>query len=135
MKPLRRAAILSFVIDVILVAVFVVIGRVSHKEALTATGILVTLWPFAAGLVLAWVVTRNWRTPTRVVWSGISLWILTVLFGMIFRLVGAQDVAISFAIVALAVLGVFLVGWRAIVRLATRRRRKRGWLSSHGLSP
>jgi hypothetical protein len=125
MKPLRRAAILSFVIDVILVAVFVVIGRASHKEAITVAGILVTFWPFAAGLVLAWIVTRNWRTPTRVLWSGISLWILTVLFGMIFRLIGAQDVAISFAIVAFIVLGVFLVGWRAIVRLATRGRRKR----------
>jgi len=125
MKLRRRSAILSFVIDVILVAVFVVIGRVSHKEALTTVGILTTFWPFASGLVLAWIVTRNWRTPTRVVWSGISLWILTVIFGMVFRLIGGQSVAISFAIVALVVLGVFLLGWRAIVRLATRGRRAR----------
>jgi peptidoglycan/LPS O-acetylase OafA/YrhL len=121
----RNTAILSFVADLILVAVFVVIGRVSHKEALTAVGVLTTFWPFAAGLVLAWIVTRNWRTPTRVVWSGISVWVLTVIFGMIFRLIGAQDVAISFAIVALIVLGVFLLGWRAIVRLSTRGRRTR----------
>lgn len=122
-KILRPAAILAFVIDVVLVGVFVIIGRVSHKEALTAVGILTTFWPFAAALILAWAITRNWRSPYRVLWSGVSLWILTVILGMVFRVIGSQDVAISFAIVALIVLGVFLLGWRVIARLLTRGRR------------
>jgi hypothetical protein len=110
------------VFDVLLVLVFVLIGRASHKEDLSILGILSTLWPFLVGLVVGHLVMRAWRAPFRIVWTGIGIWIATVVVGMLLRLVSGQGAALSFVVVATIVLGIFLLGWRAIALLVTRRR-------------
>jgi hypothetical protein len=65
---------------------------------------------------------RAWRSPRRVVWTGIGLWIATVAAGMLLRAASGQGTALSFVVVATLVLGIFLIGWRAIAAFAARRR-------------
>ena len=53
----------SLVLDIVLVAVFAVIGRASHAESLDLAGIATTAWPFAVSVALGSVVAslaQNW---------------------------------------------------------------------------
>lgn len=61
---MTRHAGLGFALDAVLVLVFVLIGRGSHDEGSALIGLLTTLWPFLAALLLGWVVTRSWRSRT-----------------------------------------------------------------------
>jgi hypothetical protein len=123
-----RATIGAATIDILLVLLFVLIGRGSHNEGFSPLGTLQTLWPFVAGLALGWVVTFAWRHPRHISWPGIPIWLVTIAAGMLLRMASGQGVQLSFVIVASIVLGVFLVGWRVLVRLvgtAARRRAAR----------
>ena len=129
-SPVRPAAAIAwrsvgaaFAIDVVLVVVFAMIGRTSHAEQLNVAGVWQTAWPFLAGLVLGWLVTRPWRAPFAPVRTGIGLWAMTVVGGMLLRGVSGQGTAVAFVVVASIVLLVFLVGWRAIAALVARSRR------------
>jgi hypothetical protein len=117
-----RAPLIAFVIDVVLVLVFVIVGRRSHGEAETIGGILDTMWPFLIGLLLGWLVTLAWRRPFAILWPGIPIWLMTVAAGMLLRVAAGQGAAASFIVVATIVLGVFLIGWRLIALPLTRRR-------------
>ncbi|WP_371741002.1 DUF3054 domain-containing protein [Frigoribacterium sp. CFBP 13729] len=110
--------------DLVLVVAFVLIGRRSHDEGSALAGVLTTLWPFAAGLVVGWalVLVRGRSLPA--VGSGLVVWPATVVVGMVLRVISGQGTAVSFVIVTVVVLGIFLLGWRALVRV--RRRRARG---------
>jgi hypothetical protein len=103
----------------VLILVFVLIGRASHGEPITLLGTAETLWPFLAGLVVGHLLMRAWRHPFRIVWTGIGVWIATVVVGMLLRWASAQGVEVSFVIVAAIVLGAFLLGWRALALLVT----------------
>jgi hypothetical protein len=111
-------------IDVVLVVVFVLIGRGSHDEGFSLLGSLQTAWPFVAGLAVGWAATRAWRSPLGIRMPGIVVWITTVVIGMLLRFASGQGIAVSFIIVATIVLGVFLLGWRAIAALVRRRGRR-----------
>ncbi|MCU1477958.1 MAG: rane protein [Subtercola sp.] len=133
--PVRRPAatrtiVLAAVADLVLVLVFVLIGRSSHSEGFSLGGSLVTFWPFAVGLVVGWLATRAWRYPVRVVLPGIPIWLFTVVVGMFLRVLSGQGVEVSFVIVALIVLGVFLLGWRLIAGAVAKRTDKRAAKSS-----
>ncbi|WP_039802993.1 DUF3054 domain-containing protein [Nocardia araoensis] len=117
--------LVPFVVDALLVVVFCAIGRRSHDEAVLA-GLLRTVWPFATGLVVGWlvVVSLRWRaagedarfdiTP---LWpAGVVIWACTLVGGMLLRVVGGQGTAVSFVLVAGVVLAVFLLGWRALYK-------------------
>ena len=112
----------SAVLDLALVLAFVLIGRASHDES-PVLGALVTLWPFAAGLTVGWLLARVWRAPVLVVRAGIPIWLSTVVVGVLLRAITGQGVQLSFAIVATLVLGVFLLGWRAIAMFVSRSDR------------
>ena len=118
-----RTALLAFGIDVVLLLVFVLIGRRSHGEAASAAGIVTTLWPFLVGLLAGWLVTVAWRRPLAVLWSGVPIWLMTVALGMLIRVSVGQGVQLSFIVVATIALGVFLVGWRLVALPVVRRRR------------
>ena len=45
-----------------------------------------------------------------------------LVLGMVFRVVSGQGTALAFAGVALAFLGLFLLGWRLLARQAVLRR-------------
>jgi hypothetical protein len=63
------------------------------------------------------------RTPNPggLVPAGVGAWLCTVVFGMVLRVVSGQGTAVSFIIVALAFLGLFLLGWRLLWRFFARR--------------
>jgi hypothetical protein len=119
-----RWVLLSIVLDAVLVILFTVIGRLSHGENLGIGGVATTAWPFLVGTLLAWLVFGAWRRPLSIVRTGIPVWLLTVIVGMLLRVVSSQGIAVSFVIVATIVLGVFLLGWRAIVLPVARRGSK-----------
>jgi Protein of unknown function (DUF3054) len=120
MRSVRLAAVL----DVACVLVFVIIGRASHGEDLI--GVASTAWPFLAGLAGGWLATaglagRAWQ-PFGLWPAGVGAWLGAVALGMLFRVVSGQGTAPAFIGVALAFLGLFLLGWRLLGRLGWLRR-------------
>ncbi|WP_280500833.1 DUF3054 domain-containing protein [Nocardia farcinica] len=120
-----RKVVLAVVVDVVLVALFCAIGRRSHDEAVLA-GLAKTLWPFAVGLALGWLlavlVSRQRRVPfaPTAVWpTAVLVWAGTLVGGMLLRVVAGQGTAPSFVLVAGTVLALFLIGWRAAVSALT----------------
>ncbi|MGF6882096.1 undecaprenyl pyrophosphate phosphatase UppP [Nocardia sp. GAS34] len=129
--------LVPYVIDAVLVIVFCVIGRNSHHEAVISAGLFRTLWPFAVGLLLGWVValvihaqgeSEHQFTPVLAefdagaLWpAGVSAWLVTLIGGMVLRVVSGQGVEFSFIVVAASVLGLFLLGWRALWLVIRRR--------------
>ncbi|GGK53067.1 hypothetical protein GCM10011591_26040 [Nocardia camponoti] len=83
------------------------------------TGLLKTVWPFAIGLIVGWVlvVAVAKVVPTALVPGGVIIWASTLVGGMLLRVVSGQGTAVSFIIVAATVLAVFLLGWRALLLL------------------
>jgi Protein of unknown function (DUF3054) len=116
-----RTAIRAAVLDVAAVLVFVVIGRASHNHGESVPGVASTAWPFLAGLGAGWLVARAWRRPMALVPAGIAAWLGTVAVGMVLRVVAGQGTAVSFIIVALCFLGLFLLGWRLLARIFSRQ--------------
>jgi hypothetical protein len=110
-------------IDLLAVIVFVIIGRASHGEGIL--GLLVTLWPFAVGLLVGHVLALvlGQRETRSIRWAGIVVWISTVVVGMVLRAVSGQGVQLSFVIVTVLVLAALLLGWRVVAWLIARRRR------------
>jgi len=125
MNPPRPSVWIAQTLDVILILVFVIVGRVSHHESLSIVGILITLWPFLVGLAAGWLITRSWRTPFRIFWNGVTIWLVTVLIAMLLRVASNQGVEIGFVLVAAAFLVVGMLGWRAIALLIRRLSRAR----------
>ena len=120
MKKLLGAAALDFV----LVIVFCLIGRRSHDEADSMSGLVRTAWPFVGGMALGWAVASRGKgglTPEAVWPFGVIVWVGTLVGGMILRVVDDQGIEVSFVVVAGAVLAVFLLGWRLIFRAIGRR--------------
>jgi FtsH-binding integral membrane protein len=92
---------------------FVAIGRASHHHGESVGGLASTAWPFLAGLAVGWLATRTWRRPAAIVPGGVGAWLGAVAIGMILRVVAGQGTTLAFICVALAFLGLFLLGWRA----------------------
>ena len=120
MLRLQRPAWLA--VDVLGVLVFCAVGRRSHDEGLSATGVAATAWPFLTGTVIGWLASRGWRQPTAVVPTGVVVWLSTVVIGMLLRKVTSAGVAASFVVVAATVTALLLLGWRVAVGLTLRRR-------------
>jgi len=104
--------------------VFVAIGRTSHTEGLTVPGVLRTVWPFWVGLLVGWLVARAWRRPAALVPTGVLVWPVCVATAMVLRAVSGQGVAGAFIGVALAFVGLGLLGWRALARLSPGAARR-----------
>lgn len=119
MRPSRP--LLPIALDICCVLVFVIIGRANHAKGEALGGIASTAWPFLSGLAIGWLASRAWRRPGGLVPAGVSAWLATVAFGMVLRVVSGQGTAFAFILVALAFLGLFLLGWRAAWLLARRR--------------
>jgi hypothetical protein len=117
----RRLAV-AVGLDVFVVVLFVAIGRRNHDESGALADVLRTAAPFLGGLAVGWAVVRAWRRPTRVL-TGVVVWPVTVLVGMVLRrLVFDDGTATAFVVVATLFVGAGLVGWRALARLVDRRR-------------
>ncbi|SOJ53094.1 hypothetical protein MSIMFB_00597 [Mycobacterium simulans] len=126
MQPRRGPAWLA--LDVVAVLLFCALGRRSHDEGITITGVATTAWPFLSGTLVGWLASRAWQRSTAVVPTGLVVWVCTVAVGMLLRKATSAGVAASFIVVAASVTAVLLLGWRAAVGLAgagmhPRRRR------------
>lgn len=111
--------------DAALVLVFVAIGRGSHGEEGALLGFATTAWPFLLGAAVGWIGARAWRNPLPIAPTGVIVWAGAVVVGMLLRSVSGQGVQPSFVIVTAVVLGVFLVGWRALAVVVRRIRSRR----------
>jgi hypothetical protein len=120
--PLPTTLILSAAADLVLVLIFVLLGRGSHDEGFSVVGSLDTAWPFVAGLAVGWLTSRAWRFPRGVTYPGVVIWASTAVIGVVLRTISGQGVAVSFVIVTAMVLAVFLLGWRLIAAVVSRRR-------------
>jgi hypothetical protein len=120
--------LVPLLVDALLVILFCAIGRRSHDEAVL-TGLLKTVWPFAIGLALGWVlavVAASRRSGEEgraagfdgtALWpTGVLVWFGTLCGGMVLRVISGQGTAFSFIIVAACVLALFLLGWRAAIQ-------------------
>jgi len=131
---MRSRAWLAVALDILWVLVFVVIGRASHTKGESLGGIASTAWPFLAGLGAGWLALfLAWHRPPghrtqkarplpafAVLPSGVVAWLATVTVGMALRVISGQGTAVAFIAVALAFLGLFLLGWRLLLRGAAR---------------
>ena len=114
--------ILAIVSDLALVVVFVMIGRASHAEPLDMEGIQRTALPFLAGTLMAWIGFLLKRHSGLTLVNGVFVWAMTVVLGILFRLLLGDTAEFSFVLVTAAVLAAFLIGWRAVVWLVRRNR-------------
>lgn len=100
----------------VVIFVFVVIGRHTHDHGVSLSGIASTMWPFVVGLVLGWgwIVSRGGVGTT--VREGLLMVIVTVVFGMVLRVIVGQGTAPAFIVVALVFLGGAMQSWRLVAR-------------------
>lgn len=124
----------SIAADAAVVVAFVLMGRNNHDEGLTPASVLGVAAPLLIALCAAWVVMllatrRTVATTGRTLsvqrlWpAGIALWVTTAVGGLVLRnLVFGDGTAASFVVVTCVVLGVGMLGWRAVWTAATRAR-------------
>jgi multisubunit Na+/H+ antiporter MnhB subunit len=110
------------VIDLVMVLVFVAIGRSVHDHGVRLVGMISTAWPFVIGLGVGWLMLIARRRPGTALTDGVTVTLATVAVGMVLRVVSGQGTAFAFIAVAICFLGLFMVGWRVLV--ATWRRRR-----------
>ena len=114
---------------------FVIVGRSSHTEGLEPIGLARTAWPFVAGLAVGWTVARAWRRPSAVVPTGVVVWLVCVTAAMVLRALSGQTVVPAFVGVALAFVGLGLLGWRTLAGIRPTRllpRRASGPIGTPG---
>ena len=115
-----RPALSALATDVVCVVVFCTIGRRSHAEGLTLSGIAETAWPFLVGTLTGWLLSRAWQRPAALVPTGVAVWLCTVVVGMLLRKLTSAGVAPSFIVVASLSTALLLLGWRAGFALLSR---------------
>jgi len=101
-------------LDLAVVLLFAVIGRLSHGEGADPLGILVTAWPFVVGLIGTSVSLIGMKRPTDELLNGVFVWLGTLVFGMWIRFNAGDGVQPAFVVVAAVVLALGLLGWRLI---------------------
>ncbi|CAG4932104.1 unnamed protein product [Acidithrix sp. C25] len=116
------ANVRSGIFDCLVVVVFVMIGRSAHGHGETIAGIVTTAWPFLSGTTLGWLIIRPWMTSTQIYPVGVVVWLSTVIFGQLFRVISGQGTALAFIGVSLGFLGLGLVGWRAVASFFSRSK-------------
>lgn len=117
----RFRPVLAWVLDAVLLIVFVLIGRANHGG--DPAGIVTTLLPFFAGLQTGWLL-RAGRPPLSVLRSGVVIWATTLIVGMLLRAATGDGTAPSFVVVTALVLAAFFIGWRALALLVIRVAKK-----------
>jgi hypothetical protein len=123
LKFVRRMCLVA---DLIIVLVFVVIGRATHDHGVYVLGVLSTAWPFGTGLTVGWLAMRATGQLGTSARDGGIICLITVAVGMMLRVVAGQGTAFAFVLVALGFLGASMIGWRVLVN-TMRRRLARRW--------
>ncbi|MGB5113411.1 MAG: DUF3054 domain-containing protein [Mycobacterium sp.] len=117
----RSRPLAALLTDLVCVVAFCSIGRRSHAEGLTVTGVAETAWPFLAGTLAGWAAARAWQRPANLYPTGLIVWAFTVVIGMLLRKATSAGTAGSFIVVASVTTAALLLGWRAIAKVLARR--------------
>ncbi len=115
------------VADLVAVFAFAVFARLAHRGdglALSLQGVLSTYWPFALGVVVAFVVivASRWDGG-KVRPSGVTAWVVTVVIGLVIW--GLRNAAVphwSFILVASIMSALLMLGWRMIAGAVAKRK-------------
>jgi len=121
----RNAWPIAVAADAVAVLLFVVIGRSNHHESTGSHGVWHTAWPFLLGAALGLALTAYSRVTPTTVRAGVRVWVWAVVIGLVVRSASGGGTAPAFVVVAAIVLGVFLVGWRAVLTWRTWQSRWR----------
>lgn len=109
-------------IDLLVVGVFVVVGRRTHDEGNAVAAAVVTAAPFVLALASAWLLVSLVR-PRVGVTEGLMVSVITAGTGTFLRrVVFDEGVAFPFVLVTTAFLVAGMIGWRL---LATARPKAR----------
>jgi FtsH-binding integral membrane protein len=108
--------------DVVSVLLFALIGRASHDEGMTASGLLTTAWPFVVGVAGGWVGVFLARFAPLSYPAATMMLVKTLILGCVLRVIFTDGaVPLSFVIVAAVFLGAMFFGWRATARVLSSR--------------
>ncbi|NUL47039.1 DUF3054 domain-containing protein [Cellulosimicrobium funkei] len=116
---------IGWALDVLLIVLFAALGRRTHESGMDLGGILLTALPFLAAWAVATALTRPWRTWARIWPAGVVVWLVTVVGGLLLRVALGDTAAPSFQLVTAGVLGLLLLGRRAVTAGVLRWRRGR----------
>jgi hypothetical protein len=119
--PSGRWKGIALAVDALLIVLFATLGRRTHESGLDPAGILWTALPF----LLAWaavslVTHRSWARPWP---AGVVVWLVTVIGGLLLRVLFGDTAALSFQLVTAVMLGLFLLGRRMVTALLLRSGR------------
>ncbi|HHU67360.1 DUF3054 domain-containing protein [Corynebacterium sp.] len=119
----RSTALLA---DVVAIALFALFARIAHQTddmPLNFMGWLSTWWPFLLGVLISWgLIIGLHLDGHRLYPAGVMTWVVTVIVGLgIWAARNGEIPHWSFILVATAMSGLLLLGWRAIARVALRR--------------
>ncbi|WAC67211.1 DUF3054 domain-containing protein [Agrococcus sp. SL85] len=121
-----RDLVLALVADVAVVLLFAAVGLASHNDGeVSSWGVTMVALPFLVGLAIAWLVTLAWRAPLAAVRTGLPVWAITLVLGLVGRFLLGEGIALPFVIVATLTLLVLLVGWRLLAGSLRRARERR----------
>jgi hypothetical protein len=112
--------------DLAAVAIYVLVGRLSHDESVSAAGLLSTGWPFLIGIVGGYIGIALTRWPTLSLRGGAVITVKTFVIGLVLRYGVAEDATpFSFVVVTIVVLAVLMLGWRIVTLAVLRREQSR----------
>jgi hypothetical protein len=129
LKSRKNAWPVAIVADALAVIVFATIGRANHHEQIDLNGVWHTAWPFLLGAAAGLAIARFRGADPRTLRSGASVWLWTVVIGMVVRHSLGHGTPVAFVIVAAIVLAAFLLGWRVVLTWHRWNSRWR-WLRS-----
>lgn len=112
--------VVPIIVDLVCVLVFAATGRASH--GLQATGVLATAWPFLLACLIAWAAIALVRLEGFGWREALIVWLVTLIGGMVLRLLGGATAAWAFIAVAALVLALAFFGWRIVYCLALKHR-------------
>ncbi len=102
----------AHIYDFVVIIIFVVIGRHAHRHGETIAGIASTTWPFLLGYIGAALTVSRARVNLISMIGGSIITVVTVVLGMILRLLSGQGTAPAFIVVAYFFLGFGFEIWR-----------------------
>lgn len=109
----------AIALDLVAIAAFALFARMAHQSddmPLNLAGWASTVWPFALGVVLGWVIVLagSRKDGDR----GVLVWLVTVITGLVIW--GIRNQALphwSFVIVASVMSALLMLGWRGLAKL------------------
>jgi xanthosine utilization system XapX-like protein len=112
------------ILDLVVVLVFVALGRSVHAHGVSIGGMASTAWPFVCGLAVGWVAVLLRHRSPGTLGTGAIVSLVTVAVGMALRVVAGQGTVVAFVAVALCFLSAAMCGWRLLWRLLRQLARR-----------